>query len=263
MKFALFSPLIDHFFFATFFVFCVLSSAYRRDKVMRKDFLIKELFTKEHSKTEQLLTQMMPFNALKNLQEEITVIDKLSNVTFMYADIVGFTSWSSARSPKEVINMLSQMFTKFDKLCVEHDIYKVYTIGDCYVAMGYRGDYKRNPAVECLNVVSFAFKMVQIIEEVNQSINAELNMRIGIHTGDAIGGITGTNVVRYDIYGKDVMIANKMESNGVPGKVAVSQATKDLLEETANGSFGFEFLKDVKAWGDIVKSYVLVEKLKT
>jgi phospholipid-translocating ATPase len=105
--------------------------------------------------------------------------------------------------------------------------------------------------------------MVQIIEEVNQSINAELNMRIGIHTGDAIGGITGTNVVRYDIYGKDVMIANKMESNGVPGKVAVSQATKDLLEETANGSFGFEFLKDVKAWGDIVKSYVLVEKLKT
>jgi class 3 adenylate cyclase len=83
-------------------------------------------------------------------------------------------------------------------------------------------------------------------------------MRIGIHTGDAIGGITGTNVVRYDIYGKDVMIANKMESNGVPGKVAVSQATKDLLEENTNGSFGFEFLKDVKAWGETVKSYILI-----
>jgi class 3 adenylate cyclase len=257
-KFAFFYPLIDHVFLSVFFIFCVMSSAYLRDKAVREDLMVKEMLVKEHEKTERLLTQMMPFNALKNLQEEITVTDKLSQVTFMYADIVGFTSWSSSRSPKEVINMLSQMFTKFDKLCVEHDIYKVYTIGDCYVAMGYRGDYKRNPAVECLNVVSFAFKMVQIIEEVNQSINAELNMRIGIHTGDAIGGITGTNVVRYDIYGKDVMIANKMESNGVPGKVAVSQATKDLLEENTNGSFGFEFLKDVKAWGETVKSYILI-----
>jgi class 3 adenylate cyclase len=39
-------------------------------------------------------------------------------------------------------------------------------------------------------------------------------MRIGIHTGHIIGGVLGTDIVRYDIYGADVMIANKMESNG-------------------------------------------------
>jgi class 3 adenylate cyclase len=56
-------------------------------------------------------------------------------------------------------------------------------------------------------------------------------MRIGIHTGKVIGGITGTNLVRYDIYGPDVLIANKMESEGVPGKINTSEATKQLLEK--------------------------------
>jgi len=44
-------------------------------------------------------------------------------------------------------------------------------------------------------------------------------MRIGIHSGDVIGGISGSSIVRYDIYGKDSMIANKMESEGAIGKI--------------------------------------------
>lgn len=44
--------------------------------------------------------------------------------------------------------------------------------------------------------------------------------------------------MRYDIYGTDVMISNKMESNGEPGRIMVSQATKDLLES----AFEFEYL---------------------
>lgn len=55
-------------------------------------------------------------------------------------------------------------------------------------------------------------------------------MRMGLHTGTVIAGITGTNIVRYDIYGPDVDIANKMESNGAPGKINISQDFKTLLE---------------------------------
>ena len=54
-------------------------------------------------------------------------------------------------------------------------------------------------------------------------------MRIGIHTGDIIGGVIGTDIVRYDIYGPDVLIANKMESNGEKGKVLISQFTFSLI----------------------------------
>ena len=55
-------------------------------------------------------------------------------------------------------------------------------------------------------------------------------MRIGIHTGDVIGGVVGSSIVRYDIYGPDVLIANKMESGGEAGKINVSDITKGYLE---------------------------------
>jgi class 3 adenylate cyclase len=75
--------------------------------------------------------------------------------------------------------------------------------------------------------------MIDIIQDVrahsdNPDLN-ELNMRIGIHTGKIVAGIIGTKIVRYDIFGSDVLIANKMESNGIAGEVVVSEDTKRIL----------------------------------
>mmetsp|Transcript_20117 Transcript_20117/g.19084 ORF Transcript_20117/g.19084 Transcript_20117/m.19084 type:complete len:80 (-) Transcript_20117:278-517(-) len=76
--------------------------------------------------------------------------------------------------------------------------------------------------------------MIDIITEVRTNTTNEdlkdLNMRIGIHTGKIVAGIIGTKLVRYDIFGSDVLIANKMESNGNPGSVVVSDATKEWLQ---------------------------------
>ena len=63
-------------------------------------------------------------------------------------------------------------------------------------------------------------------------------MRIGIHTGAVIGGVIGTDIIRFDIYGEDALIANKIESNGEKKRVNVSQTTKEMLE----GFPGYEFI---------------------
>lgn len=79
--------------------------------------------------------------------------------------------------------MLKNLFVEFDRKCLFHEVYKLYTIGDCYVAIGMIDFYQRNPAKEARNIVDFAFSLVQIIEEVREVINFQnLNMRIGIHT---------------------------------------------------------------------------------
>lgn len=140
----------------------------------------------------------------------------------MYADIVRFT----ARTSNEVMGMLSELFTRFDKMCVQYNIYKVHTIGDCYVGMGYMVEHQRNPAKEAIYMLSFARSPIGVIEETNEKCSCELNIRIGMHTGEIIRGITGTKIVRYDIYGPDVNLANKMESNGEPGKITVSKIQK-------------------------------------
>jgi len=84
-------------------------------------------------------------------------------------------------------------------------------------------------------------------------------MRIGIHTGEVYGGVMGTDLVRFDLYGEDVVIANKMESGGKPGKIAVSEVTKNLLEdiETANYTFTENEEGCVKLTDRKVKSYFM------
>jgi class 3 adenylate cyclase len=204
---------------------------------------------------------MMPPHVLENMRQDKAITDKLTGVTLLYADIVGFTAWSSNKTPAEVVGMLSMMFTRFDKVCVVHNVYKVHTIGDCYVVMGYTGGENRNLSEECLHVVEMAQSMINIIREVNKENGSELNMRIGIHTGEVIAGITGTNIVRYDIYGPDVLISNKMESGGMAGKINVSDVTMGLLEKFLPGKFTFEFNKEIaaKVIDRSHKSYFIVE----
>jgi hypothetical protein len=152
-------------------------------------------------------------------------------VTILFADIVGFTNWSANRKSEEIIKMLFRLFKRFDKKCIFHDIYKVCTIGDCYVVLGYAGKQERDPWMECMNVIEMGKSMIKIIHKQNQIHGSELNMRIGIHTGDITGGIIGSGVVRYDIWGTDVLLANKLESSGLSGKIHVSETTKLMIDE--------------------------------
>ncbi|CAG9325164.1 unnamed protein product [Blepharisma stoltei] len=227
------------------FIVVINCIGYTVESDLRVFFALKDLAKKELEKTENLLTQMMPPHVYKRLKEEITTTDSLPQVTLLYADIVGFTAWSSNRSPDSIVGMLYELFSEFDKKCVENHVYKVHTIGDCYVAMSFKGDLDRNPGEECLNIIKFASSMIEVIDAMNQEHGSGLNMRIGIHTGNIIGGITGTNIVRYDIYGKDVLIANQIESNGLAGRVSVSEATKNLIENYSPGLFGFSSYKAI------------------
>lgn len=117
-------------------------------------------------------------NELQNQQ----LIDSFDDVTILFADIAGFTKYSSSVTALEVVDMLRELFTEFDKLCKDFDVYKLYTIGDCYVVLGFLDANARNPDKETLNVVLMACSMLDIIEDLKGRIDfSELNMRIGIH----------------------------------------------------------------------------------
>jgi magnesium-transporting ATPase (P-type)/class 3 adenylate cyclase len=222
------------------------SAVYSREDLLRYYSNLEIYAKKEIKKTDSLVAQMMPPHVYENLKNDQAITDRLTDVTLLYADICGFTAWSSDKTPTEVVEMLSRLFTKFDKLCLEHDVYKVHTIGDCYVIMSYTGIQSRDINREVMNVVEFAERMIETINQVNSEHKSELNMRIGIHTGEVIAGITGTNIVRYDIYGPDVLIANKMESGGTPGRINVSDITKSLIERY-DSHYKFEFNKEIVA----------------
>ena len=241
-----------------YFIAIQVFTLYSWEKYIRTQHNISYMTNKELDKTESLLTQMIPKHVYDHLKDENTVTDYFFQVTIIYADIVGFTPWSSGKEAREIVNMLSNLFTKFDKSSLKNKIYKVHTIGDCYVAMGYHGGVNRNPGQECVNMINFAYSMIKIIKKV-QRVHKELNMRIGLHTGDVIGGIMGTSIVRYDIYGTDVLIANQMESNGIPGKIVISETTKSFLEKAQPKCYTYKFHTKVKTLERTCEAYELIK----
>ncbi|CAD8157452.1 unnamed protein product [Paramecium octaurelia] len=97
--------------------------------------------------------------------------DKIENVTILFADIAGFTEYSSQVTPEEVLLMLKNLFVEFDRKCYELNVYKLYTIGDCYVAFGMIDYNERNPTEEAKNIVDLAYEIIRIIEIVRKQIN--------------------------------------------------------------------------------------------
>ena len=215
---------------------------------MTKIYITNQKEAKILVETEKMLFNLMPLHVVQNMKDDIPVADVLENVTLLYADIVNYTNFGNSHEPVEVVSMLMVLFKYFDNATKTCNVYKVHTIGDCYVVMGFNGKVsmnERNFYEEAKNVCKMGEEMIKIIRDVRKKVNYEfLDMRIGIHTGTVIAGIIGSSVVRYDIFGSDVLIANKMESAGTPGRINISEETKNLLESKGM-PFSVSFNKEV------------------
>jgi len=159
-----------------------------REYVSSLEYTNEKQLGEEVKKIEDLLFNLMPPHVVQNLKEDLPVVDVLNdnNVTFLFADICGFTDYSATVEPQVVVNLIKSLFEQFDVACKQSNVYKVHTIGDCYVALGWTGRvpmHERNPLEELKNVIKLSKKMATIIESEREKIKFEaLNMRIGIHT---------------------------------------------------------------------------------
>ena len=238
---------------------------------------------KQSTNLAQFINRLLPLHIQDIINSGIKTGEKYTNVTLLFADIVGFTAYSAGKRPRQVVEMLSRLFTNFDKECDRLNLFKIYTIGDCYVVMGFvDSKNRRTPKEEAHSVAQLAISMINIICSVRKKIRYDqpkkldkpgkngdkpdkpqktdqLDMRIGIHTGEAYGGVIGTDLVRFDLYGEDVVIANKMESGGAPGQICVSEITKNLLEEVETANYTFRENQEIymKMSDRKIKSYFM------
>ncbi|CAF4317000.1 unnamed protein product, partial [Adineta steineri] len=128
----------------------------------------------------------------------------------------------------EVVSILNEMYTKFDKCLETHNCYKVETIGDAYMLVSGLPERARNHAAE---IIDMAFDMLDAIVTVSNPTNGEkLKIRIGCHSGPVVAGIAGIKMPRYCLFGDTVTTANKLEQNSKALHVHVSDSTYKLLD---------------------------------
>lgn len=153
-------------------------------------------------------------------------ISQLNRVTILFADIVDFTEFSSSLSAEELVGILNELFSMFDDLVVRHKCEKISTLGDCYFCVSGCPEPVSSHANNC---VDLGLAIVESLEVFRRRTGHPLDMRVGIHTGSVLCGVMGTRRFKFDVWSKDVTIANQIEACSTPGRVMISAATKHFL----------------------------------
>jgi len=214
----------------------------------------------KHEATEQLLHNVLPPSiAHRMIAGESLIAEKLENVSVLFADIVGFTKLSSRISAEELVAGLDRIFSAFDTLAEKHGLEKIKTIGDAYMVVSGAPEPCEDHAQA---MAMMALEMMEAMKEFRSiSTGEEIQIRIGIHSGEVVAGVIGKKKFAYDLWGDAVNTASRMESHGEAGKIHISDDFRIAVETCRGASpHTIEFIErgeiDIKGKG-MMNTYFL------
>ncbi len=191
----------------------------------------------EQKVSERLLHNVLPQAIAERLKGRPEVMadnfsaiiaDTYPDVTVLFADIVGFTKFSEGVSAAVLINVLNDIFIRFDTIADHRGLEKIKTIGDSYMAAAGLPVPTANHAERAAHM---ALDMLEVMERFNEQSHYQLDIRIGMSTGAAVAGVIGKRKFLYDLWGDVVNTASRMESHGVAGRIQITDSTRQQLGE--------------------------------
>jgi guanylate cyclase len=207
----------------------------------------------EQARSEKLLLNILPAAIATRLKaNDMRIADHYDAVTVMFADLVNFTPMSEKMPPTQLIDLLSQVFLRFDHLAEKYQVEKIKTIGDAYMVIS-------GAPVVCDNhahrIAAMALEMNAALQEVAIITGLDLHMRIGIHTGPVVAGVIGSTKFSYDLWGDTVNLASRMESTCKPDTIQVTRETQQIIQDIY--VLSEKSSVEVKGKG-VVETYVLL-----
>ncbi|XP_069156075.1 guanylate cyclase 32E isoform X2 [Procambarus clarkii] len=221
----------------------------------RTDQLIEE-----KKKTEALLYEMLPRYVAEQLKRGHKVeAENFDCVTIYFSDIVGFTEMSAESTPLQVVDFLNDLYTCFDSIIGNYDVYKVETIGDAYMVVS--GLPIRNEDQHAGEVASMSIHLLDAIRrfKIRHRPSDTLKLRIGLHSGPVCAGVVGLKMPRYCLFGDTVNTASRMESTGQALRIHCSCTCRDILAKVGGYVLEERGQVKVKGKGDMTTYWLIGE----
>ena len=195
------------------------------------------------AQSDGLLLNVLPAPIANRLRGgEQRIADGFAKVTVAFADIVGFTAFTSDMPPQDVVTLLNGLFTRFDAAAQEIGIEKIKTVGDAYMAVCGLPEPMANHAER---MVRMAIRMVHITREHALEHKVGMRLRVGVNSGPVVAGVIGKSKYIYDLWGDTVNLASRMESGGLPDSIQVTRPVYEKLK----GLFVFEARGEIEVKG--------------
>jgi len=223
-----------------FFIGLLALGQYRRYKFTKET---NKIIANEKERSDSLLLNILPAETAQELKDHGKVKAKrYEQVTVLFTDFVGFTSYSQDLEPEELVASVDHYFSKFDQIVERHGLEKIKTIGDAYMCAGGIPEPDDSHIVKIIEV---AFEFIGFLNDSKSGMKESItpfDVRIGLNTGPVVAGVVGTKKFAYDIWGDTVNVASRMESNSEPGRINVSEYTYELIKD----KFDCEYRGEIK-----------------
>jgi adenylate cyclase len=183
---------------------------------------------REKERADELLHNILPERVAEQLKQKMhPIAERFESATVLFADIAEFTRFASERPPDVVVELLNDIFSRFDALAGERGLEKIKTIGDAYMVVA------GIPTPRADHAAAMAEMALAMRDEFARFVAARelaLGVRIGLHCGPVVAGVIGRRKFIYDLWGDTVNTASRMESLGQVGEIQVSEAVATALQ---------------------------------
>jgi class 3 adenylate cyclase len=221
-------------------------AAHRMERFTRTLFLRERQLDQERQRSDGLLLNILPQVVVDQLKETSgrRIAQAFDDVTVIFLDAVGSTQQAARSSPDAFAHTLDELFNRFDEIADRHGLEKVKTIGDAYMAVA---GAPVSMADHAGAAVAMAVDVIREAEGVRWPSGDPIVVHGGVATGPAVAGVIGRRKFAYDLWGDTVNVASRLEEQGTPGEVLVSEATAAELEDRYE--FGPTRMLDLKGKG--------------
>jgi guanylate cyclase len=193
----------------------------------------KEAAARERKKSEDLWCEILPRKIVEKLGEsDADIAFQVPCASVMFVNIVRFTQDSGRIGAPQTMGILSDLFGSFDKVLKEFEcLTKIKIYGDTYMCASGLFPAAEQQQQDVEDVVTFAMRCLEVLDDINLKKSLTLQIRIGIHTGSVIACVLGAKKLNFDIFGDVINFADRLQRTTEPNTVQVSAETYNLARQ--------------------------------